>query len=46
MDYLPKLDADEARRLVEEVWRENTLNGTITQGDSALGRLMANALKV
>ncbi|EEU43645.1 uncharacterized protein NECHADRAFT_82646 [Fusarium vanettenii 77-13-4] len=45
MDYTSVPDVISARRLIEEIWRENTVNGTITKHNSPVGRLLENALE-
>ncbi|KAI8716452.1 HET domain-containing protein [Fusarium sp. LHS14.1] len=44
MDDTSVPDAASARRLIEEIWKENTVNGTITKHNSPVGRLLENAL--
>lgn len=46
MDYPHIPDVFAARQLVEEIWRENTVNGTITKHNSPVGRVIEKALTV
>ncbi|RSM02003.1 hypothetical protein CDV31_011086 [Fusarium ambrosium] len=46
MNYAPIPDVFTARRLVEELWSENTVNGTVTKQNSPFGRVIENALTV